>query len=40
MPRGTRVAQVLLLEVELTFLARVAEAMWANDDVEMRKNST
>ena len=37
MPRGTRVAHALSLEVEPTFLARVAEATWANADVEMRK---
>ena len=37
MPRGTRVAHVLSLEVEPTFLACVAEATWANADVEMRK---
>ena len=36
-PRGTCVAHVLSLEVEPTFLARVAEATWANADVEMRK---
>ena len=37
MPHGTRVAQVLSLEVEPTFLACVTEATWANADVEMRK---
>ena len=37
MPRGTHVAHMLLFEVELTFLACVAEATWANADVEMRK---
>ena len=36
-PRGTHVAHVLSLEVEPTFLACVAKAMWAEADVEMRK---
>ena len=35
MPRGTHVAHVLSLEVELTFFALVAEATWANADMEM-----
>ena len=37
MPYGTRVVHVLSLEVEPTFLARVAEAMWANAGVEMQE---
>ena len=37
MPRGTCVAHVLLLEIEPTFPALVAEATWAEADVEMRK---
>ena len=37
MPCDTHVAHVLLLEVELIFLVHVAEATWANADVEMRK---
>ena len=37
MPRGTRVAHLLSFEVEPTFFARVAEATWAEADVEMRK---
>ena len=37
MLRGTRVAHVLSLEVEPTFLARVFEAMWADADMEMQK---
>ena len=37
MPRDTRVAHVLSLEVEPTFLACVVEATWAHADVEMQK---
>ena len=36
-PCGTRVVHVLLLEVEPTFVALVAEATWAEADVEMKK---
>ena len=36
-PRGTSVAHVLSLEVEPMFLAHVAEATWAEADMEMRK---
>ena len=36
MPRGPRVGVVSSLEVESTFLARVSEATWQPDDMEMR----
>ena len=36
-PSARVVDQILSLEVEPTYLARVHEAMWQNDDVEMRK---
>ena len=35
-PRGTRVAHMLLLEFEPTFLVCVAEATWADADVKVR----
>ena len=34
---GHHIALVLSLEVELMFFAHVAEATWADADVEMRK---
>ena len=37
MPRGPTVGTVLSLEVEPTFLARVANATWHDADVEMCK---
>ena len=37
MPRGPVVGTVLSLEVEPTFLARVAKATWHEADVKMRK---
>ena len=37
MPHGSCVAHVLSLKVEPTFLACVAEATWANADMEMQK---
>ena len=37
MPRGPTVGAIMSLEVEPTFLARVAHAMWHDADVEMRK---
>ena len=37
MPRGSTVVAVMSLKVEPTFLARVANAMWHDADVEMRK---
>ena len=37
MPHGTHAAHMLLLKVEPRFLACVAEATWANADVEMQK---
>ena len=37
MPRGPTVGTALSLEVEPTFLARVANATWHDADVEMRK---
>ena len=36
-PRGPAVGTALSLEVEPTFLARVANATWHEADVEMRK---
>ena len=36
-PRGPAVGTALSLEVEPTFLARVANATWHDADVEMRK---
>ena len=36
-PRGPAVETALSLEVEPTFLARVANATWHDADVEMRK---
>ena len=36
-PRGTRVAYVLLLKIEPMFIAHVLDATWANADVEMQK---
>ena len=36
-PSAPVVDQILLLEVEPTYLARVHEAMWQGADVEMRK---
>ena len=37
MPSAHVVDQILSLEVEPTYLARVHEAMWQDADVEMRK---
>ena len=37
MPRGPTIGTALSLEVEPTFLARVANIMWHDTDVEMRK---
>ena len=37
MPRGPTAGTVMSLEVEPTFLARVSNATWHDDDVEMRK---
>ena len=37
MPSARVVHQILLLEVEPTYLARVHEATWHDADVEMRK---
>ena len=36
-PRGPTVWAVMSLEVKPTFLARVANAMWHDADLEMRK---
>ena len=36
-PRGPRGGHMASIEVEPTFLARVADATWQNADVEMRK---